>query len=223
MSNNKFNFTKEERNTIAEFVYSYQQDILIVSDAKNVLDVLNTHKIIDIDQYIELKKGVEEKTPGVTHAIANSIFGTISKEQGGEIMAEYYAIHSNAKQQATTKPKSERPFIGINVGNNPIDMRKHPTMYELRPGEIYLKTDGAKNDEPSFAIAMFDPNKVAAPVIGQLSLEMFNDGLADVGYQIVKTDAEVNIGENKYYIPAEVAMLIYNLGKERDELNNKQG
>ena len=77
-------------------------------------------------------------------------------------------------------------FKGIEIGKGQIDLRPFPAAYELRPIQIFHKEDGDVKDEPSFAILMVDPNKIANPVIGQLSLRMLNQGLADVGYEIVK-------------------------------------
>lgn len=78
----------------------------------------------------------------------------------------------------------EKPFIGINVGNGPIKMP--PTAYELRPTKIYLKEDGARNNGPSVAILYEHPLHLQAPVVGQLSIEMWNEGLKDIGYKLVK-------------------------------------
>ena len=52
----------------------------------------------------------------------------------------------------------------------------------MRPVEIHLKEDGSKANEPSFCIVMTDFNNQVA---GEISLEMLNDGLADIGYEII--------------------------------------
>lgn len=87
--------------------------------------------------------------------------------------------------------KDINTFTGFNVGKNRIDVGhysdiNYSAMFELRPVELYLKEDGAKGDKPSFAITMIDPRNHAAPIIGELSLEMWNKGLSEVGYEIVK-------------------------------------
>jgi len=74
-------------------------------------------------------------------------------------------------------------FKGIDVGKGPIDLSPYPSAYQLRPIEIYHKEDGAVDDGPSFGILMICPYNIAAPVLGQISLKMFNEGLADVGYK----------------------------------------
>lgn len=75
-----------------------------------------------------------------------------------------------------------KPFIGINHGTGPIKLVGPST--ELRPTEIHLKEDGAVGDKPSVAIVMRDI--FGEFVMGQLSLEMWNEGLKDIGYKIVK-------------------------------------
>lgn len=54
----------------------------------------------------------------------------------------------------------------------------------MRPMEIHLKENGTKTNSPSFAIIMCD--FINTPVLGEISLEMLNDGLADIGYKMVK-------------------------------------
>lgn len=76
-------------------------------------------------------------------------------------------------------------FVGENVGTGPIFM-PHNTGFQLRPVKLFLKEDGAIGDKPSFAIYMVDPKGYSAPVLGQISLEMFNKALKDVGYEIRK-------------------------------------
>lgn len=84
-----------------------------------------------------------------------------------------------------TNMDNTKPFKGTNVGTGAIDVSLRPLMYELRPVEIYLKEDGALDNGASFAIVMEHPKHLVSPVIGQLSLKMFNEGLAEVGYKIV--------------------------------------
>ena len=76
-------------------------------------------------------------------------------------------------------------FVGENVKTGPIKMENNRT-YQLRPVKLYLKEDGAKDDGASFAILMVDPYNHAAPVIGQVSLDMWNKAMNEVGYEIVK-------------------------------------
>ena len=75
-----------------------------------------------------------------------------------------------------------RPFIGIKDGKGPIKLMG--PIIELLPTEIHLKEDGDVDGNPSVAIVM--SNEVAKIVVGQLSLKMWNEGLKDIGYKIVK-------------------------------------
>lgn len=78
----------------------------------------------------------------------------------------------------------KKPFQGINVGKNQIDLTQYDTVTQFKPIEIHHKQDGDINDQPSFTLVMTHP--VGMTAIGQISLEMFNEGLADIGYEIVK-------------------------------------
>lgn len=77
-----------------------------------------------------------------------------------------------------------KDFIGINHGTGKIDIRDKGLSTQFKPVEIHLKEDGALGDKPSFAFVLTSPGKIT--VIGQLSLEMWNEGLADIGYELVK-------------------------------------
>ncbi len=81
-------FTKNERNAIAEFVFSFQTDVLIVSDATDLVDVLANHEFItDKDNW---NKRISDKDSGVCNELIKIIEEKISKEQGKSIMDEYY-------------------------------------------------------------------------------------------------------------------------------------
>lgn len=81
-------FTKEERTVIAEFVYSKEADILIVSDCKNLVDVLAKHNLISNKE--ELLKKIDEKHSGIVGELSQITMTKISPEQGKEIMDEYF-------------------------------------------------------------------------------------------------------------------------------------
>lgn len=76
-------------------------------------------------------------------------------------------------------------FVGENVKTGQIKMENNRT-YQLRPVKLYLKENGSIDDKPLFAILMADPYNHAAPVIGQVSLDMWNKAMNEVGYEIVK-------------------------------------
>jgi len=94
--------------------------------------------------------------------------------------------------------KEDKAFYGTSVGKGFIDFREYPSAYELRPTRVYVKEDGAINNQPSFAFLMEHPQgtSIAHPVFGQLSLAMLNDGLNDVGYTIRSQSDSVVIGEH---------------------------
>lgn len=79
----------------------------------------------------------------------------------------------------------EKPFKGINHGTGQIDLTHHKEIEEFSPVEIHLKEDGSLKNEPSFAIVLTSPYS-RTQVFGQISLEMLNEGLDDVGYEIIK-------------------------------------
>lgn len=84
-----------------------------------------------------------------------------------------------------------KDFIGTNHGTGPIKLKelspfeKEIGLLVMKPTEIHLKEDGSIKDEPSLAIVMQRPD-IGATVVGEISLEMFNEGLADIGYKMVK-------------------------------------
>lgn len=79
-----------------------------------------------------------------------------------------------------------KPFKGINIGTGQFHINTFGKIpIQGRPVEIHLKEDGAKDDQPSFALVTVCESHT---VVGQISLKMLNDGLADIGYQLVKTD-----------------------------------
>ena len=86
----RIDFTKDERYAIAEYVYSQEADILIISDATRLLDVLEKHDLLD--NYENLIKSVENKVLGIIGAITNILYLKVSAEQIEEIMKEYYSI-----------------------------------------------------------------------------------------------------------------------------------
>ncbi|MBK7362768.1 MAG: hypothetical protein IPJ01_10770 [Micavibrio sp.] len=90
MENNKvIDFTKKERYIIAEYVYSYRQDILIVSDAKKLLEVLKSHNLMSDDEHETLKYRIDNKSDGITDDLIKLLESKVSKEQGISIIDEY--------------------------------------------------------------------------------------------------------------------------------------
>ena len=81
----------------------------------------------------------------------------------------------------------KKEFKGINHGKKQIDLRHLGNdALQLRPVEIHLKENGSDTDGPSFVIVMVGSEYIPAKVYGQITLDMFNEGLLDIGYKITK-------------------------------------
>ena len=79
-----------------------------------------------------------------------------------------------------------KEFKAVDHGNHPIDLRGLGSVTQLRPIELHHNSNGSLKNEPTFAIVMGVPGVDAPKVIGQLSLEMWNETLKELGYSIVK-------------------------------------
>lgn len=76
-----------------------------------------------------------------------------------------------------------KPFVGISVGTGQIDLTKYEgVMVQMKPVAVYHKSDGDLNNKDSLCIVMSAPDKIH--VCGQISVEMFNDGLKDIGWKL---------------------------------------
>lgn len=80
----------------------------------------------------------------------------------------------------------EKAFKSYDHRKGKIDLTHHKSIITMRPTEIHHKEDGSKTDEPSFCIVMTSP--FSPTVAGEISLEMLNDGLSDIGYEIVRKE-----------------------------------
>lgn len=80
----------------------------------------------------------------------------------------------------------KKAFKGINHGKEQMDLRHLGKALELRPIEIHHKENGSTKGEPSFVIVMIGTKYIPGTVYGQITLDMFNEGLADIGYKIEK-------------------------------------
>ena len=72
--------SKKDKYALAEYIYSYESDILIKSDAEAVLKVLANHGV---------EKAVGHELEA--HSIMHLIKGAIEREDRTEIMNEYYS------------------------------------------------------------------------------------------------------------------------------------
>lgn len=81
--------------------------------------------------------------------------------------------------------ENKRAFIGVNHGQDKIVIISDKPVSEFRPIEIHLKEDGALDDTPSFNFLLVN-EYYPINITAQITLKMFNEGLADIGYEIVK-------------------------------------
>ncbi len=77
-----------------------------------------------------------------------------------------------------------KDFTAYNHGKKQIDLRDIGFTTDMRPTEIHFKEDGSLDNKPSFCIVLEAPMLRAA--IGELTVEMFNDALKDIGYKLIK-------------------------------------
>lgn len=82
--------------------------------------------------------------------------------------------------------QTDKPFKGFNWGKGTVNFMPvaGESWKEFKPTQIHLKEDGTIDDKPSLVIVMEGRSKHMA--YGQISLEMLNEGLADIGYKITK-------------------------------------
>lgn len=83
----KIDFTKQDCNAIAEYIYSFRQEILIKQDALNLIEVLEKHKLI-----VNPKKwisDIENKNP-VADRLFMLIYTVIPQDYIQVIMEHYY-------------------------------------------------------------------------------------------------------------------------------------
>jgi hypothetical protein len=81
-------FTKKQRNIIAEFVFSFEKEILIKTDAVNLVDVFLEKKMIDTKHAEDLKFRID-KNHSVLEEMMEIIFTSIEDDEGKKIMSEY--------------------------------------------------------------------------------------------------------------------------------------
>jgi len=86
-------FTEKDRFAIAEFVYSYNSDILIKGDAQDLIDVLERHNLVSEEMgvtYEQLRKNASNNSNGVGEQLMLITSNVISEKQGLAIMDDYY-------------------------------------------------------------------------------------------------------------------------------------
>jgi len=160
---NPIQFTLEERTIIADFVYSEQQDILIVTDATKLIEVLAKHKLIE-DKEGWLRR-VEEKEPRTVADLLHLLKTKISDEQGTSIMDEYMGTHSvkpnpsdpEMEKAAEQKPQNYNWGVGKEANSKPYDTVKIGEKdYELIHGEF----PHSRRDNTTYARSKENPERI---------------------------------------------------------------
>jgi hypothetical protein len=82
-----------------------------------------------------------------------------------------------------------KPFQGFNWGKEAIELEdngKH--LFEGKPTQIHFKENGAIGERPIIAIIIEFAPITPFYAVGQISIDMFNDGAKDFGYKLVKIE-----------------------------------
>jgi hypothetical protein len=87
-------FTQEERTIIAEFVYSYDNDILIKTDALYLVNVFVKKEFVD-EQHAEDLRYKIENNQLVLEEMIEILFTSVEQEEGKKIMDEYFGRSVN--------------------------------------------------------------------------------------------------------------------------------
>ncbi len=82
-------FNRDDRTTIAEFIFSYETDILIKSDALDLIDVLDNHYLITNEEYLNFTKSITSGTCDI-HELNMIVLNKIGDSTIKLIMKEYY-------------------------------------------------------------------------------------------------------------------------------------
>jgi hypothetical protein len=83
----------------------------------------------------------------------------------------------------------KKEFTAENVGTGPISINSREYglvagVMNIMPVKLFLKEDGAKDNGP--VIALFNLAPGGLGLVCQISLKMLNEGLADIGYELIK-------------------------------------
>lgn len=77
----------------------------------------------------------------------------------------------------------EKEFNAHGCGTGKFNLSKHHGLKFMKPTEVHLKEDGSIEEKPSLTFVLESP--FSGPVMGEISLKMLNEGLGDIGYEIV--------------------------------------
>ena len=82
--------------------------------------------------------------------------------------------------------REKYPFRGINHGKHQIDLTHLKVLYEVRPIEVHMNENGSIMDRPTLAFIFANENRFH--IVGQISVDMLNEGLKDIGYKMIKDE-----------------------------------
>ena len=86
----KINFTKDEIQTIGDFVHANMTDTMIKPEATKLIDVLEKHKLVHDNLAESLRNDISSGTGSPVSTLMDIISVKITNDQGNEIMKEYY-------------------------------------------------------------------------------------------------------------------------------------
>jgi hypothetical protein len=81
--------SNKDKYIIAEYVYSWQSDILIKSDAERLIDVFDKHELIKNKK--SWLKDVEDQSDNIAVKLMLVLENNISDDVGNKIMDDYRA------------------------------------------------------------------------------------------------------------------------------------
>ena len=83
-------FSPKQRNVIGEFVYSWENEVLIKSDAKELVQLFLSKKLIEKEHAEELHQKIDNNKE-VVEEIIEILFISIEEIEGKKIMTEYFS------------------------------------------------------------------------------------------------------------------------------------
>ena len=153
-------FTKDEKNTIGDFVHANEVDTLIISECTALVEVLANHELITNKE--ELLKKLADKSLGIIGELKEILMTKVSKQQGSEIMDEYYGKKPNTetvpeKVKEEEKPQHYRWGAGNEKNSKPFDTVKiGGSEFEL----IYGEYPHSRKDNTTYARNKNNPEDI---------------------------------------------------------------
>lgn len=120
-------FTEEEKISIGDFIHAIQSDTLIIHECEKLVDTLANHNLINNKS--EWLDKIKNKSNGLAEELKQELMAKISKDQGSEIMDEYFGhSKSSVKEKSEeTKENHEQHYrwgVGRDAGSKAFDTIK---------------------------------------------------------------------------------------------------